>query len=236
MSDLYDASVSRHYAAYRPPLHQLILEKALGQTNYEMGLDVGCGTGQSTIPLTAFCDAVVGVDPSEDMLQQATAHPQVRYAQGTGEALPVGDASVDLVAFAGSLFYTKSDALVEEILRLAKAPCTIVVYDFELLIYKLLTELGFEFLEDNAYYNHSVNFGDVPAFEELIRKKERTSFAVSPEELAHVMLSERDRYVGLQGRLQVEDPFEALTNQLRMHTEDPRLEADMYYATYRLHS
>jgi SAM-dependent methyltransferase len=63
-------------------------------------LDLGCGTGRYSGPLAEhFAASVVAVDPSAQMLAQARRKnvARVRYLQGAGEALPLPDASVDLI-------------------------------------------------------------------------------------------------------------------------------------------
>jgi ubiquinone/menaquinone biosynthesis C-methylase UbiE len=63
-------------------------------------LDLGCGTGRYSGPLAAhFGASVIAVDPSEQMLAQARAKqaPGVSWLRGSGEDLPLADASVDLV-------------------------------------------------------------------------------------------------------------------------------------------
>jgi ubiquinone/menaquinone biosynthesis C-methylase UbiE len=66
-----------------------------------MILDLGCGTGRFSEDLAGRFDAeVVGIDPSEKMLEQAwlkRRDPRVRYALGRGEAIPLPDKSVDLI-------------------------------------------------------------------------------------------------------------------------------------------
>lgn len=63
-------------------------------------LDLGCGTGRFAGALAEqFGASVVAMDPSEKMLAQARRKSvaSVRYVQGAGEALPIPDASVDMV-------------------------------------------------------------------------------------------------------------------------------------------
>ena len=50
MDNEYDEITAYHYLKYRPPLHELILAKGLkADPTYVEGLDIGCGTGQSSI-------------------------------------------------------------------------------------------------------------------------------------------------------------------------------------------
>jgi len=64
-------------------------------------LDLGCGTGRFTQSLARHFDAeVIGVDPSEKMLERAREKlddPRVRYEFGRAEALPLESQSVDMI-------------------------------------------------------------------------------------------------------------------------------------------
>lgn len=63
-------------------------------------LDLGCGTGRYSAALAAHFGArVVAVDPSEKMLSEARRKggDQVRFVRGSGEAVPLADAAVDMV-------------------------------------------------------------------------------------------------------------------------------------------
>jgi SAM-dependent methyltransferase len=63
-------------------------------------LDLGCGTGRYTAALAAHFGArAVGVDPSAKMLAEAgrKGGRNVRFLRGSGEAVPIPDAEVDMV-------------------------------------------------------------------------------------------------------------------------------------------
>jgi SAM-dependent methyltransferase len=64
-------------------------------------VDLGCGTGRFTEALFGLFDAdVVGIDPSEKMLEQArakTSRSTVSFKRGTGENLPLDENSADMV-------------------------------------------------------------------------------------------------------------------------------------------
>ena len=64
-------------------------------------IDLGCGTGRFSGLLAAhFGVRVIGVDPSQKMLDQARrkhATGNVVYRQGSAEALPLADGCADLV-------------------------------------------------------------------------------------------------------------------------------------------
>ena len=104
VTDPFPQAVAAHHAAYRPSLHDRILAPVLDDRGpFDVGLDVGCGTGRSAVALAAHCTRVQGVDPSPAMLAQATAHDRITYREGNAEALPLPARSVDVVTYAGVL-------------------------------------------------------------------------------------------------------------------------------------
>jgi ubiquinone/menaquinone biosynthesis C-methylase UbiE len=64
-------------------------------------VDLGCGTGRfSKFLADEFNCQVIGVDPSKKMLGEARRRPSSRnvvFMQGSGEAMPLPDGSIDLV-------------------------------------------------------------------------------------------------------------------------------------------
>lgn len=76
-------------------------------------LDVGTGTGFMLLGIAPRVESVIGVDVSEAMLEQARAnlaqagHPEADLRLGSMEALPVEDASVDVVLANMSLHHAE---------------------------------------------------------------------------------------------------------------------------------
>ena len=74
--------------------------------------DLGCGTGRFSRALADhFAADVIGIEPSEKMLEQARRKPsdgRVTYRCGSGEALPLGDGSADMV-FMSMVFHHLED-------------------------------------------------------------------------------------------------------------------------------
>lgn len=52
-------------------------------------VDVGCGTGLSSVALTAIAERVSAFDPSAEMLAAAPPHERVTYAVARAEELPL---------------------------------------------------------------------------------------------------------------------------------------------------
>jgi ubiquinone/menaquinone biosynthesis C-methylase UbiE len=153
---LYSDHIAQHYAAYRPPLHQVILERILGNTHYPCGLDIGCGTGQSSLALLPFCKEIIAIDPSKDMLAKAIANKAIEYGYFDKVHLDFKDQYFDIITLAGSLFYGKSQQLLDEISRVLQPGGRVIVYDFNILLTSL--QALFPLPDITEYYDHTVNF------------------------------------------------------------------------------
>ena len=95
------------YGSARPFLHREVFARVrdlIGSTPLmRRALDVGCGTGMSSIALGDLAQEVVGVDASVDMLRHARQGSGLRYAAALAEALPFRNGSFDLIAACGSI-------------------------------------------------------------------------------------------------------------------------------------
>ena len=78
-------------------------------------LDLGCGTGRFSEGLADYFDAeVVGIDPSNKMLDQARTKlrdRRVRYELGRAEAIPLPNGSVDLIFMSMSFHHFEDPML-----------------------------------------------------------------------------------------------------------------------------
>lgn len=77
-------------------------------------VDVGCGDGAVARRLAGLGAHVTGVEVSPAALARASAHAPVadeRYVEGTGQALPLPDASADVVVFMASLHHVPAAAM-----------------------------------------------------------------------------------------------------------------------------
>jgi SAM-dependent methyltransferase len=84
-------------------------------------VDVGAGTGKFTASLVARDLDVSAVEPDPVMRASLTRnYPSVTAYQGTGESMPLPDASADLVTFAQSWHWVDVDAASAEVARVLK--------------------------------------------------------------------------------------------------------------------
>ena len=115
------------YARFRPPVHRKILERALVPgLAVPRALDVGCGAGLSTQALAGFADVAIGMEPIAAMLPN-----QPNFFAGAAEAIPVMNASIDLITAAGSLNYANLNRFFLEAARILRDGGLLMVYDFE---------------------------------------------------------------------------------------------------------
>jgi ubiquinone/menaquinone biosynthesis C-methylase UbiE len=240
MHEQYNQKIAEHYAAYRPSLHQSILKKCLyPKSAFSLGLDIGCGTGQSALALAHFCEKVIGIDTSKDMLQKAKPHAKVTYEHCNGTDLYFSDNCFDVITFAGSLYYAKSQELLNEILRVCTSEARIVIYDFEILLDETLIKLGVvPPSAENINYNHAVNFSGLNERHISLRRtrNEETSIEINAENLAHLLLSDNNHYTLLSHKFGSANLFSKLVSKLSQLApkETPHLiSAQLYFSVYR---
>ncbi len=160
----YSEDIASQYQAYRPPLHEIILSKILPR-KFHNALDVGCGTGISSMALTEFADSITGLEPSQDMLQAAAKHPRITYKRGVlpDSSLPSGH--FDLISFAGSINYCLSSEVYADMIRLLGPDGFVVVYDFNIHL-NPVTGVNYE-----SDYNHRLNWDSLNGGElELLKE------------------------------------------------------------------
>ena len=83
-------------------------------------VDVGCGGGALVRRLAALGADVIGVEVSEQQLAAAAAEPGARYLVGRAQALPLDDASVDVVVFMRSLHHVPPSEMADALREAAR--------------------------------------------------------------------------------------------------------------------
>jgi SAM-dependent methyltransferase len=239
MAERYDDISARHYAAYRPPLHGLILKRLVpAERSFRVGLDIGCGTGCSAIALARHCDRVIGLEPSQEMLARARSHPGVTYLHGSAfklPRLPLGP--VDVVSFAGSLFYTKTDVLRHDLPKVCARSAVVLVYDFEIRLDEILDRLGITPPGGSSgvsQYDHACDLSGWSGFDLEVRGTERIGFDPRPDELAHLLLSDSNRHDALAARFPEVDLFEVLKGILGEPSALRQIRADLFFSRWRI--
>lgn len=238
MTDEYDQITSFHYSAYRPPLHNLILDKCISlNRTYATGLDLGCGTGQSSIALASFCQEVIGLDPSESMLNKSISHNNVKYHLFNGIDLVFPDDKFDIITFAGSLYYGKSQRLLDEVIRVSKQKAKIILYDFEINLNNILVKL----IDWSSYtniqkYNYEEDFSGLNQnnLQKEISSKDEVSLKISNSDILHLLLAAKDLYVLLLekfGERQLDTKISSGLNRI-IPLKTHEFKVNIYYTIY----
>src|SRR5262245_57393509 len=109
-------AVAADYDRGRPAYPRAVIDRLAAVASVGPGtdvLDLAAGTGKLTRQLAGLGASVVAVEPSAGMRAQfAASVPGVRVLDGTAEAIPLTDGSVDVVTVAQAFHWFRStDAL-----------------------------------------------------------------------------------------------------------------------------
>jgi SAM-dependent methyltransferase len=121
----FSGDVVDYYQRYRrgyPPSVIDTLMTTLGLRDDDIVIDIGCGTGQLTLPLAQRVRAVIGMDPEPDMLARARAVGRdqgitnVTWLLGADSDVPAvgtlfGEATVGAVTIGQALHWMDHDRL-----------------------------------------------------------------------------------------------------------------------------
>ena len=129
------------YAKYRPTYPSEVYESIkefCAQTDspsFQTAIDVGCGSGQSTRPLSKLFDYVIGIDVSEEQIKKAKLvekEPQnISFRSGPAEDFNfLETSSVDLITVAQALHWLNLELFYKEVARVLKPGGALVVYGY----------------------------------------------------------------------------------------------------------
>ena len=126
-------TAAQRYAKSRPYFHPLVMEKikkCLSLTEpVASALDVGCGTGQSTVALKTLAHSVIGVDASASMIESAQVAPNISYVVAPAESIPLADAAFDLATVSLAFHWFDRAAFLHEAHRLLKPNGHLAIYN-----------------------------------------------------------------------------------------------------------
>ncbi len=126
-------SAAERYARGRLYFHPLIVErikKFLSITEpLPSALDVGCGTGLSTIALKEIARSVIGVDASAEMVALAPKENGVGFLVSRAEDLPFGEGEFNLVTLSQVFHWLDRNKFLVEAKRVLCPNGWLVAYD-----------------------------------------------------------------------------------------------------------
>lgn len=115
-SDVYDSSRPK-----LPDFPVAIALKYLGRPA-DLVVDLGCGTGLSTLIWQDKCKKAIGVEPNDDMrrVAQGKANAVISFIDGFSHATNLGSASADVVMCSQSFHWMEPVSTLAEVNRVLK--------------------------------------------------------------------------------------------------------------------
>ncbi|MGY2892621.1 class I SAM-dependent methyltransferase [Deinococcus sp. UYEF24] len=189
------ADGASRYAAGRPYVHPMFMERLRPWlVGANLGADVACGTGLSSVALAELVERVLAFDVSEAMLAHAIPHSRVTYAQASAEALPLPDASLDVLTVAQGVHWFDRSRFFAEARRTLKQGGVLAVYD---MFFKgeLESHPDFHAWMDTAYMTR---YPSPPRWPYALNEEQAVSegFSFHEERFDHVQPLSRAELVG----------------------------------------
>ncbi|KAK7071203.1 hypothetical protein SK128_003823 [Halocaridina rubra] len=134
-----NSSLAKTYVEFRPLPPETLIQHVLEFTKekrplpLEICVDVGCGSGQTTMQYSQHFQHVLGIDVSSEQLELArnrNSHCNVSFKKGTAESIPVHDASVDLVTCCASVHWFDLKKFYAEVNRVLKPGGVLACYSY----------------------------------------------------------------------------------------------------------
>jgi hypothetical protein len=111
----------------------------------------------------------------------------------------------------------KSQALVDEVIRVMHKTGVVLIYDFEILLDDLFKMLQMEKGGKDEAYDHEIDFSGLKHEPLDLSKKncENVKLSIRPYQLAHLILSLKGPFHYLKDRYQTADPYLPLRKTLQ---------------------
>lgn len=126
-------TVAERYFKGRPQYHSFVIGKIKESLSIEkpfsFALDVGCGTGFSSVALKEISDQVVGLDISAEMLGFAKKANAIEYISASAENLPLCGNKFDLITVSQAIHWIDKQKFFVEADRILKPKSFIIAYD-----------------------------------------------------------------------------------------------------------
>ncbi|XP_077861687.1 putative methyltransferase DDB_G0268948, partial [Saccoglossus kowalevskii] len=133
------AAIAAAYQKFRPTYPKGVVERIISYLGdkkpgpYNLAVDVGCGSGQSTRILGDYFEQVIGCDVSESQIREAIGNnisPNVEYRNGSDRNIPAADCTVDLVTSAQASHWFNRNKFYKEVDRVLKPRGCFAVYGY----------------------------------------------------------------------------------------------------------
>ncbi len=127
-----DTEAAARYTKVRPFFHEEVIQRLCaftGAPRYRRALDVGCGSGQSSIALAAIADHVTAIDASREMLSHAPVYPNICYQFGVAEELNVDAGEFDLISVGSALHWFDQQRFFSQCAQVLNPSGALLIYN-----------------------------------------------------------------------------------------------------------
>jgi len=133
MNYFSEKTAAQRYAKGRPYFHLFIIDRIKDfleiTERFYSALDVGCGTGLSTIALKGIAQHISGVDASVEMVALAPKETGIRYFVAAAENLPFKTNEFDLLTLSQVFHWLDPDRFLVEAARVLRPNGWLIAYD-----------------------------------------------------------------------------------------------------------
>jgi len=109
-----------------------VLKRYLGG-NPQTVVDMGCGTGLSTLIWSDVAEKIIGVDPSDDMIAKAITNTEkiknIELVRAFSDKTELNSGLADIVTCSQSFHWMEPNSTLDEVNRLLKPAGVFAVYD-----------------------------------------------------------------------------------------------------------
>jgi len=127
-------SAAQRYPKGRPYFHPLVIERISARLSLskpiDRAIDIGSGTGLSTVALREIATEVFGVDLSPEMLALAPREEHISYVLADAVKLPFADNRFDLLTLSSAFHWLERSEFLREARRILRSGGGLIVYDY----------------------------------------------------------------------------------------------------------
>lgn len=126
-------SAAERYPKGRPYFHPQVIERIRTFLSLmkplPRAIDIGCGTGLSTVALKEIAAKVVGVDMSRAMIALAARDERIKYSVADAVELPFDEGEFDLMTLSSAFHWLDRRKFLREASRVLRSRGWLIVYD-----------------------------------------------------------------------------------------------------------
>lgn len=124
---------AERYVATRPAYPEGLFQEIVSAVAWphERALDLGAGTGLSTLPLCRWFDRVIAIEPDAGMaVNLQNLSPKIEVRQCGAQELNETPASIDLITMGNTLYWLDGSAVIQKALTWLRPEGILAVYRY----------------------------------------------------------------------------------------------------------